>query len=53
MFKSDSIKQGLVAALAAIVFTATTVTAAVGPARVAETTPIQVAAASIDGGARA
>jgi hypothetical protein len=47
MFNTDNLKQTALAAIAAIVFTATAVGAAVGPARVAETAPTQVAA-SVD-----
>ena len=49
MLNFDNLKQGTIAALAAIVLTATTVVAAVGPARVAETTPVQVAHAQTGG----
>jgi hypothetical protein len=52
MFDLDNLKQGAVAALGAIVLTATAVGAAVGPARVAETASVQVAAAQIDGAVR-
>lgn len=52
MFDLDNLKQGVVAAIGALVLTATAVGAAVGPARVAETAPAQIAAAQIDGAAR-
>ena len=51
MYDFDNLKHGLIAAAAAIVFTATTVAAAVGPARLAETTPVHsVAVAAIVNG---
>ncbi|HEY0411729.1 MAG TPA: hypothetical protein VGD66_01140 [Allosphingosinicella sp.] len=40
MFDTDKIKQGVIAALAALVLTATAVGAAVGPARAIETAPV-------------
>jgi hypothetical protein len=52
MFDLDNLKQGAIAAVAAIVLTATAVGAAVGPARAVETAPVRVAAAQIDGAAR-
>ena len=52
MIDFDSIKQGVIAALAAIIFTATAVGAAVGPARLAETAPVQIAEARTDVAAR-
>jgi hypothetical protein len=39
MFNSEKIRQGAIAAVAAIVLTATAVGAAVGPARALETAP--------------
>ena len=45
MLDFENLKQGAVAALGAILLTATTVVASVGPARVAETTPVHVAQA--------
>ena len=46
MFNFDNLKQSAIAALAAVVFTATAVGAAVGPARIAETSPVQLADAA-------
>ena len=56
MFDFDNLKQGAIAAAAAIVFTATAVGAAVGPARIAETSvpnsQMQVAAVEAQGAVR-
>lgn len=52
MFDLDNLKQGVIAAIGAIILTATAVGAAVGPARAVETAPILVAAVQIDGVAR-
>jgi hypothetical protein len=49
MFETDKIKQAVVAALGAIILTSTAVGAAVGPARVAETTPVSLVAAQVSG----
>ncbi len=40
MFNIDKIKEGLLAAVAAIILTSTAVGAAVGPARAVETAPV-------------
>ena len=48
MFNLDNLKQSAIAGLAAVVFTVTAVGAAVGPARIAETSPVQVAAQTAD-----
>ncbi len=45
MLDFDNLKQGAVAAVAAILLTATTLVASVGPAHVAETTPVDFAQA--------
>ena len=47
MLNFDNLKQSAVAAVGAVLLTATTVVASVGPARIAETTPVHVA--QIDG----
>ena len=51
MFNMNEIKQGVVAAIAALVLTATAVGAAVGPAEAVDG-PILAAAHQIDGTAR-
>ena len=43
MFNFDNLKQSAIAAVAALFFTVTAVGAAVGPARIAETSPVQLA----------
>jgi hypothetical protein len=49
MFDFNRIKEGAVAAVAAVVLTATAVGAAVGPARAVETAPVMVAAVEAGG----
>lgn len=46
MFNIDRIKQGIVAMIAAAVFTFVSVGAAVGPARAIETAPVAAPAAA-------
>ena len=48
MMNFDNLKHSAIAAIAAVVFTATAVGAAVGPARIAETSPVQIAAQTAD-----
>lgn len=50
MFDIDNLKQSAFAAAAAIVFTATAVGAAVGPARYAETETVVTASVATAGG---
>jgi hypothetical protein len=49
MFDFNRIKEGAVAAVAAVVLTATAVGAAVGPARAVETAPVVAAAVEAGG----
>lgn len=48
MFDMSKIKEGAVAAIAALILTATAVGAAVGPARSLETSPVVYADAGTD-----
>jgi hypothetical protein len=49
MFDYDKIRESALAAVGAIILSATAVGAAVGPARAVETAPVQLAAAQISG----